>query len=220
MEVKLIVTSGRCVGQEIPVSGPKFFIGRGKDCQLRPHSDQVSRHHCVILVQAGRVAVRDLGSRNGTFVNGQPVKDEHELKMGDHLNVGPLDFEVRLGVPVGGKRKPKVKSIQEAAARTVEAAGTAARDDDEQDVADWLAEGDEAPVTDTDTLGAAQTERVEAEPFAGLLPDEPASDAAEEREEKEEAAKKPGKFEPPKKPVADSSREAAADMLREFFKRK
>jgi len=218
MEVKLIVTSGRCAGQEIPVTGPQFFIGRGKDCQLRPHSDQVSRRHCVILVEAGRVAVRDLGSRNGTLLNGQRLEAEHDLKMGDHLVVGPLDFEVRLGVPVGGKRKPKVKSIQEAAARTVESAGAAPRDDEEMDVTDWLTDGDEPAMTDTDTLGAAQTERVETEPFAGLLPGEPGSDAAEDKEE--EANKGPRKFEPPKKRVADSSREAAADMLREFFKRK
>ena len=219
MEVKLIVASGKSTGREIPVPGPKFLIGRAEDCHLRPLSDQVSRHHCEILIKEGLVTVRDFGSKNGTLVNGQPVKTEQELKTGDHLKVGPLDFEVRVGIPVGGKKKPRVKSIQEAAARTVESAGAAAADED-QDVADWLSEGEEASAADTHTLGAAQTERVEADPFSGLIPEEPASDAPEGEGQEEKSPEHSGKFQPPKKPVADNSRDAAADMLREFFKRK
>ena len=56
MEVKLVVTNGRHAGREIPIKGPKFFIGRAEDCHLRPGSDLVSRHHCVILV--GKTTLR------------------------------------------------------------------------------------------------------------------------------------------------------------------
>ncbi|NIL97048.1 MAG: FHA domain-containing protein, partial [Planctomycetales bacterium] len=66
--------------------------------------------------------VRDFASKNGTFVNGERVRTERELKTGDHVRLGPLEFEVQLGVTVGGKKKPKVQSVTEAASRTVEAA--------------------------------------------------------------------------------------------------
>jgi predicted component of type VI protein secretion system len=212
MEVKLIVSSGKSAGKEIPVTGEKFLIGRAEDCHLKPHSEEVSRYHCAILVEEGFVAVRELGSKNGTFVNGRRVKTEQELKIGDRLTIGPLDFEVRWKVDVGGKKKPKVKSIQEAAARTVESAGAGAAEGD-MDVSDWLTEGEEATVSDTDPLGTVPTEQVEVDPFAGLMP------SAGEQEEAE-PQKPSGKQKGPPKPMADSSRAAAADVLRQLFHRK
>jgi pSer/pThr/pTyr-binding forkhead associated (FHA) protein len=73
MEVRLKVVGGKNAGHELILAGPKFFIGRAEDCQLRPKSDLVSRHHCVILVEEGFVAIRDFGSKNGTLINGQAV---------------------------------------------------------------------------------------------------------------------------------------------------
>ena len=123
MDVKLIVASGKNKGESILVAGPKFYIGRSEDCHLRPNSDLVSRHHCAIIVEEGYAAVRDFGSKNGSFVNGERVQGENELKTGDMLQVGPLNFEVELVVELAPKKKPKVHSVAEAAARTVEAAG-------------------------------------------------------------------------------------------------
>ena len=79
MEVKLIVLHGKSAGKEVPVPGPKFFIGRAEDCHLRPQSDAVSRHHCAVLVEDGFVSVRDFGSKNGTFVNGERLLADHRL---------------------------------------------------------------------------------------------------------------------------------------------
>ncbi len=110
MEVKLIVANGKNVGQEIPVSGPKFLIGRADDCQLRPRSDVISRYHCVILVEEGFVSVRDFGSKNGTFVNDQQIMGEQELHDGDRLRVGQLEFDVDL---IGAKREPPVEGSHE-----------------------------------------------------------------------------------------------------------
>ena len=70
MDVRLVVQGGKNHGQAIPVRGPKFVIGPAEECQLRPGSDLVSRQHCVILMAEGYVAIRDFGSRNGTYVNG------------------------------------------------------------------------------------------------------------------------------------------------------
>ena len=107
MDVRLVLQGGKNHGQAIPVRGPKFLIGRAEECQLRPGSDLVSRQHCVILMAEGYVAIRDFGSRNGTHVNGERITGEHELKTGDKVKVGPLEFEVQLSVSVSGKKKPK-----------------------------------------------------------------------------------------------------------------
>ena len=104
MELKLKVVEGKNAGQEIAVAGKKFFIGRAEDCHLRPGSDLISRHHCVLLIEDGYVGVRDFGSKNGTYVNDERVVGERELKAGDRLLVGPLRFEVQLG-PWSGRQE-------------------------------------------------------------------------------------------------------------------
>ena len=98
MRLKLVVIGGSHSGKEIPVSGPKFFIGRDRDCQLRPNSDVVSRHHCALIVEDGYVAVRDFNSKNGTLVDGVRVVGEQELQSGSELAIGPLRFLVQLVV--------------------------------------------------------------------------------------------------------------------------
>ena len=120
MKVALKVVGGTRTGQMIPISIPQFMIGRADDCHLKPRSELISRYHCAILTDAGYVAVRDLGSKNGVYVNGQRVSIEQELKNGDQLAIGPLEFEVVLTVALKGETKPKVSSISEVVARTVE----------------------------------------------------------------------------------------------------
>ena len=144
MDVKLVVLGGKHPGQEIAVQGPEFLVGRAPECKLRPNSDMVSRRHCMISIAEGRVTIRDLGSRNGTLVNDQKITGEHELRTGDKIKIGPLEFEVHLSTSVSGKKKPKVHNVQEAAARTVEAAKPR---DNEPDISDWLNEEE----TDGDT---------------------------------------------------------------------
>ena len=155
MEVKLVVTGGARPGQEIAVAGPKFVIGRAPECQLRPNSDMVSRRHCAILLEEGSVTIHDFGSKNGTFVNDEKVEADRQLKTGDRVKVGPLEFQVRLSVSVGGKRKPKVHNVQEAAVRTVELAG-----DREMDIsggpADW--DEEEVPAASSETQAITTTE--------------------------------------------------------------
>src|SRR5690606_37958339 len=116
-----------------------------EDCQLRPGSDLISRHHCVILVDEGYVGVRDLGSKNGTFVNGDAVIGERELQAGDQLKVGPLLFEAVLSTGVGGKKRPVVADIKEAASRATDTTATVG----DVDVSQWL-EPDPAQVTRQD----------------------------------------------------------------------
>lgn len=98
LRVQLIVANGRSAGQVIPIRGPRFFIGRAEDCHLRPHGDMASRYHCAIIVDDASVVIRELGSKNGTFVNGHRLTHEQFLRDGDRLTVGNLEFEVKLGV--------------------------------------------------------------------------------------------------------------------------
>ncbi len=88
MEVKLLVLEGKHKDREIPLPETIFLIGRDKQCHLRPHCQLVSKLHCAIAAWAGKVRVRDLKSRNGTFLNGQPVQGEVLVGDGDRLQVG------------------------------------------------------------------------------------------------------------------------------------
>lgn len=93
MRVKLKVLVGSSVGKEIPVPVSRFLIGRGDDCHMRPKSDAISRNHCAILVKEDCVVIRDLNSRNGTYVNGERIQGDCELKAGDKIGIGKLEFE-------------------------------------------------------------------------------------------------------------------------------
>jgi predicted component of type VI protein secretion system len=191
MDVKLVVVSGKHAGQAVTVAGPQFRVGRGPDCQLRPSSREIATHHCAILVEEGRAMVRDLNSATGTFVNDKRLAAPQELRNGDRIRVGQLEFEVQLTVSLGGKKKPKIRSIQEAAARTV---ASAARD--EADVAGWLSE--------------PETEKPQQ--------DEPAE--AEEPDAVQQKYINMFGNQPDAKPASASSRDAAADLLRQMFDKK
>jgi hypothetical protein len=56
------------------LNAPLTILGRGTDCDLRLVDPGVSRHHAELRVEDGEVVLVDLGSTNGTFVNGQPVR--------------------------------------------------------------------------------------------------------------------------------------------------
>jgi hypothetical protein len=56
------------------LNAPVTMLGRGTDCDLRLVDPGVSRHHAELRVEDGEVVLVDLGSTNGTFVNGQPVR--------------------------------------------------------------------------------------------------------------------------------------------------
>lgn len=71
------------------------MVGRQTDCNLRVPAIDVSRRHCEIMLEDDELTVRDLGSRNGTYVNGQKT-DIKELSPGDVLSVGPLVFVVQI----------------------------------------------------------------------------------------------------------------------------
>lgn len=213
MDVKLVVVHGKHAGQEIPIPGPKFFIGRAEDCNLRPHSDLVSRHHCVIMVEEGFVAVRDFNSKNGTYVNGDKIAGETELKSGDHLKVGQIEFEVQIAATAAGKKAPKVRSVQEAAARTVQSARPQGGEKD-LDLGDWFDESTGGSLSDTTTMLPKNLKDLsESEQKPAAPADRPAEEEAKQADEPERT---PGKGH---KADTASTRDAASKGLKDLLRR-
>src|SRR5262249_27511970 len=101
-------------GKQIPLAGPRFKIGRGETCHLRPNSELVSREHAEFQITADQVTVRDLGSRNGTLVNGKALTEPFVLKNGDLVQVGPLTFAVSIQGAPAAKAGAKAPSLDEA----------------------------------------------------------------------------------------------------------
>jgi pSer/pThr/pTyr-binding forkhead associated (FHA) protein len=143
MQVKLRVIGGKNDGREIKISVPEFVIGRGEGTHLRPQSDLISRRHCSVVCEGGRAVLKDFGSRNGTYINGERVEGEQQLKPGDRLRVGRLQFEVLIDVAVAGQKRPKVEGVKEAAMRTATGGAKPADGVDEDSITDWLMEADE-----------------------------------------------------------------------------
>ena len=83
--------------RELTITQPEYLIGRGPDCDLRLPATEVSRHHCIIRLMAGEASVIDLGSVNGTFLNGQRVRSQATMYNGDRLQVGEYAFLLQLG---------------------------------------------------------------------------------------------------------------------------
>lgn len=96
MNAKLQVVQGRPKGKTLLFPLGDFIFGRGAECHIRPNSDWVSRQHFLLRVSPDGVFIRDLGSRNGTLVNGMRVVEERRLQNHDQIQLGPLVFEVQL----------------------------------------------------------------------------------------------------------------------------
>ena len=94
MAFQLVVVQGRSASQTLKIGTGVMTVGRQQDCQLRIASSQVSRKHCQIFEKKGLLLVKDLGSSNGTLVNGKRIADQRVLEPGDELTVGSVKFRV------------------------------------------------------------------------------------------------------------------------------
>ncbi|MEW6567392.1 MAG: FHA domain-containing protein [Chloroflexota bacterium] len=83
----LIALTPKLGGSRWPLEKDVFLIGRGADCDLVVAERQVSRHHARLRRVATGFVVEDLGSRNGTHVNGAPVADAVPLQDGDVIQI-------------------------------------------------------------------------------------------------------------------------------------
>src|SRR4051812_47950751 len=140
MKVSLIVVQGKPEGKIIPLEGPLFRIGRAETCHLRLSSVEVSREHAEFSISPDGVTARDLGSRNGTQLNGKSLPEPTPVKNGDLIQVGNLTFAVSIqGAPA---------SVA-APARPAASARPASLDDVSHDQIDsWLVADNARPLPD------------------------------------------------------------------------
>ena len=108
----LILREGQGMGTRWRVDRDNVIIGREEDCDVVLPSRQVSRNHARIRRSGGRHILEDLGSKNGTFVNGQELTEPYTLEDGDEIQVAlsfklffvdagatvPLFFDGRVGL--------------------------------------------------------------------------------------------------------------------------
>ncbi len=92
MEAKLVVVGGRVTKNTISLELPTI-LGRGREAKLRIGDSTISRKHCQVYEKDGLVMLQDLGSLNGTVVQGHSVK-EAPLPPGAEFTIGALTFRV------------------------------------------------------------------------------------------------------------------------------
>ena len=120
------------------ISREMTVIGRREDCDLRIPLSDVSRKHCRLIQNGEAIKVEDLGSSNGTYINGERVQ-QAEVVAGDTLQVGPVVFVLQVdGFPADEDLTPV--TVQSAAASanagTKHAAPAASASDSGEDVVD------------------------------------------------------------------------------------
>jgi diguanylate cyclase (GGDEF)-like protein len=84
----LIVLTGGQMGQLFAIENDQLVIGRGAQCEVRIQDDGVSRRQAHLLREEGALSIEDLGSRNGTWVNGKKLSGRQSLVEGDKIQVG------------------------------------------------------------------------------------------------------------------------------------
>jgi len=116
MDARLKFLFGPSPGQTIPILAGTQIVGRDEDCHVRLPSEFVSHHHCLLLLDEDTLAIRDLGSKNGTFVNSCRVGTGTTVLLhGDIVSVGDLVFQVELA-PLASDRRSTVANARTAAA--------------------------------------------------------------------------------------------------------
>ncbi|MCG8448654.1 MAG: FHA domain-containing protein [Pirellulales bacterium] len=231
MDVVLKVLEGAKVGTKIAIKKEEFLIGRSPKCHLCAGSSSVSRKHCALTRDNATVFIRDLGSRNGTAVNGKKLHAEkkYELSSGDEITVGTLRFLVTISQGIKNQKRPQVKSVAEAVERTAESsAGTIAEDD----ISKWLLGEpgkDPQAITETQSIRMDDTKAVDLEESDDEIPlletetDRSAEAETDEKVEDEDSGKgkEPGKLpQRPSEPASKDSREAAVQALRNWNRRR
>jgi pSer/pThr/pTyr-binding forkhead associated (FHA) protein len=98
-DITLEIVEGPSSGKQVELAGP-IEIGRDQSAGLVLEDDLVSRRHVRVTPADGGAVAEDLGSSNGTFVNGEEIHAPTRLTPGDHLLVGVTVMELRSAAQV------------------------------------------------------------------------------------------------------------------------
>ena len=159
MDFQLLIVRGRGSSSTVKLGAGVTVVGRHDDCQLRIKSSQVSRKHCEIFEKKGLLLVKDLGSSNGTFVNGKKIDGQRVLEIGDELTVGQVTFKVTKTEAGSEARGPKPGDTAVVPATAPAAASSSDTDDFDIDFDDDFETSTSAPTP----APAAETKKA-AEP--------------------------------------------------------
>src|SRR5687767_14773278 len=81
--------------REFVIRADHFTVGRGNDADLQLDHESVSRRHAVFSREADVLVIEDMQSRNGTFVNGQPITGRVRVAPGDRIAFGSCELVLR-----------------------------------------------------------------------------------------------------------------------------
>ena len=113
MQVVLVMFRGEDARRSFSVARDVSVIGRREDCDFRIPLGEISRKHCRLIRDNDALRVEDLGSSNGTYVNGLRVQ-EAVLGPGDTIQVGPVMFVVQVDGQPGEEDMHPVAIVSEA----------------------------------------------------------------------------------------------------------
>lgn len=114
---RLVLLSEGLTGRAYDLKGAKTTIGRVADNDFQIPEGSVSSHHCELHLQGKDVLVKDLGSTNGTFINGERV-EEATLKQGQILRLGMIEMRLESGeapspIPSGSTTTTTKKTLDQ-----------------------------------------------------------------------------------------------------------
>lgn len=95
MQLNLVVFKSNGTRREAQLQPGTYLVGRDENATLRIPMKSVSRSHCELSVEDDRVSVKDLGSTNGTMVNGQRV-EQTALSAGDVITIGGVQIVLQI----------------------------------------------------------------------------------------------------------------------------
>jgi predicted component of type VI protein secretion system len=96
------------LGRDLVIADFPCVVGRHTSCDRCLNISLISRHHCSFFRRGAEVWVEDLGSRNGTWVNGEPITGACPLHDGDQLELARLPFRVDLCGAEASPEEPEV----------------------------------------------------------------------------------------------------------------
>ncbi len=95
MDINLVLLKKNGSHKFFPLPSSVTVIGRRHSCDLCIPLMSVSRRHCQLNYDDGVLKIRDLDSRNGTYLNGKRI-DEAVIQAGDSIKIGPLTFVLQI----------------------------------------------------------------------------------------------------------------------------
>lgn len=121
-QFQLIMRSGPTPGAAYTLEGDQLTVGRDSTNEIVINDAEVSRRHARLTFQGGKYVLEDLGSTNGTFVNGQRLAGQRVLKPGEVVSFGEqimLVFEATTSDPGATVMSPRAAAVPVASRPTI-----------------------------------------------------------------------------------------------------